>query len=162
MTRFQLPAISLAPPTEPDRRQALRVLSMVAELHKAGYQRLRIAGGMSPSGIHWRCHITHIDNVQPNGWEPINWSQDVINYSSAEKNNYFGWIDARNKNARQLAQMFIERFSEVSRLGLGTDYEYAGWFIAVLGRAENGEFPVFFSDSDRSNVRCPEPPRIRR
>jgi hypothetical protein len=34
------------------------VVEMVHELHKAGYQLLRISPGLSPSGIHWRCPIT--------------------------------------------------------------------------------------------------------
>ncbi len=50
---------------------ALRFLQMVGELHKLGYDRIRIAAGMSPSGIHWRCSITHSQNVQEDGWEPI-------------------------------------------------------------------------------------------
>jgi hypothetical protein len=52
---------------EPDpdavRRHSQRVLSMVAELHKLGYQRLRIAPGMSPSGAYWRCLITPVTNI---------------------------------------------------------------------------------------------------
>jgi hypothetical protein len=30
---------------------------MVREFHRAGYERLRIAPAMSPSGCHWRCAI---------------------------------------------------------------------------------------------------------
>jgi len=162
MTNFQLPTVSLAPPSDPDRRRSLRVLSMVGELHKAGYQKLRVAAGMSPSGVHWRCHITHVNNVGANGWEPTNWFQGVINYSSADGNQFFGWTDAPDKNARELAQLFIERFEEVSQLGLGLDYEYAGWFTAVLGKAENGELPIFFSDSDEPSRNSIQPPMIRR
>src|SRR5438445_11614927 len=33
------------------------LLLMVAELHRRGYQQLRIAPYMSPSGMHWRCRF---------------------------------------------------------------------------------------------------------
>lgn len=48
---------------EAQQRRALRVLRIVHELHKQGYQLLRIAPGMSASGCHWRCAITPRSNV---------------------------------------------------------------------------------------------------
>jgi hypothetical protein len=42
---------------EPHIRRAVRVLAMVGELHKRGYQRLRVMPFMSPSGLYWRCWI---------------------------------------------------------------------------------------------------------
>jgi len=33
------------------------VLAMVAELHKRGYQRLRVMPFTSPNGLYWRCWI---------------------------------------------------------------------------------------------------------
>ena len=43
--------------SEFDIRRAVRVLSMVGELHKRGYQRLRVMPYMAPSGLAWRCTI---------------------------------------------------------------------------------------------------------
>jgi len=40
-----------------------KVLRMVTELHVRGYQRLRIAPGMAPSGCSWRCSITPATNI---------------------------------------------------------------------------------------------------
>jgi hypothetical protein len=154
--------VSITPPSDSTIRRAIRVLSMVGELHKAGYQQLRIAAGMSPSGIHWRCHITPAVNVQTNGWEPIDWNSGVANYSSSDGSSYFGWTDAPSKNARELAQLFLERFSDIARLGVGSDYEYAGWFVRVLGCAENGDLPIFFSDDDADRGKILPPPLIRR
>jgi len=39
------------------------VLRLVTELHVRGYQRVRIAPGMAPSGVHWRCAITPSANI---------------------------------------------------------------------------------------------------
>lgn len=138
--------ISLNPPIDPSMRRAGRLLMMLHELHKAGYQRLRIAAGMSPSGVHWRCHITTTDNVHLNGWEPVNWTEHVVSYSTGDTDCFFGWQDAAGKNARQLAQLFVERFPELAKRGAGQDRAYVGWFVVVLGNAENGRLPVFFAD----------------
>src|SRR5947209_7202446 len=35
-----------------------RLLVMVRELHGMGYERLRAVAGLSPSGCHWRLHVT--------------------------------------------------------------------------------------------------------
>lgn len=56
-----LPAASggpIARSSDPHLRRAQRVLAMVHELHKRGYQRLRIVPGMNSSGSAWRCFIT--------------------------------------------------------------------------------------------------------
>jgi hypothetical protein len=42
---------------EPHIRRAIRVLAMLGELHKRGYQLVRVKPFMSPSGAHWRCWI---------------------------------------------------------------------------------------------------------
>lgn len=152
--------ISLAPPTDPTIRRALRILAMVHELHKAGYQKLRIAPGVSPSGCYWRCHITPASNVQRNGWEPIDWERMIATYTTGQDDSYFDWKDAPGKNARQLAQMFVERFPEIAHQGRGTDRPYAGWYVEMLGAAENGALPEFFADYtlNLDPNRMPPPP----
>ncbi len=153
-------SIPAAQPEDAAHRNALRLLSMVAELHKAGYQRLRIAAGMSPSGFHWRCHIIPADNVRLNGWEPSSWDTVDANYSSADEDRYFGWEDAPGKTARDLARLFLERFPAIAMRGAGRDLTYAGWFVQILGAAENGQFPVFCADYsiDTAPADMPPPP----
>ncbi|GGG46532.1 hypothetical protein GCM10010964_37370 [Caldovatus sediminis] len=47
-----------APVQHPDPlRRSVRVLAMVGDLHKRGYQRVRVMPYMAPSGCHWRCEI---------------------------------------------------------------------------------------------------------
>lgn len=120
---------------------------MVHELHKLGYQRLRIAPGLSPSGMHWRCSITHVGNIQrSHGALLWDFSHDVAHYSTGQSNAYFGWEDARQDTARQLAAKFIDRFSTIARLGQGVDWAYAGWFVQMLGMAEHGELPMAYDN----------------
>ena len=127
--------------------QALKVLGLVHELHKRGYQRLRIAPGMSPSGCAWRCSITPRANVlKSHGASLRDWDGLSAHYSSSQENEYFNWSDAREDTAAELADKFVERFPEIARAGFGDDWPYAGWYVRMLGYAEQGWFPIAYSD----------------
>lgn len=163
---FEPLPISFTPSPDEHVRRATRVLTMVHELHKAGYQRLRIAPGMSPSGCHWRCIILPDGHVRDNGWEPKgeDWGgfeqRDLMAcYTTGQGSTYFGWTDAESDNARQLAAKFIERFPDLAWAGRGLDREYAGWLTWVLGKAEAGDLPVFYADHDVSVSPDLLPPR---
>jgi hypothetical protein len=83
-------------------------------------------------------------------------------------NCYFTWRDAKKDSATALAKKFKERFPEITELGWGRDWEYAGWYVEMLGFAERGIFPVAYGDyygaSDRylettnPKVHLPMPP----
>jgi hypothetical protein len=132
----------------PTLRRAQRVLLMVHELHKRGYQRVRIVPGMSPSGIHWRCAVTHIGNILTTHGAMATACNDdeCARYTSAQDNEYFGWEDAHQDTARQLATKFLERFPVIARKGQGVDWLYAGWYVQMLGLAERGIFPLAYAD----------------
>ncbi|MHB1517573.1 MAG: hypothetical protein ACYCVN_00715 [Acidimicrobiales bacterium] len=137
----------------PHQRRAQRVLSMVGELHKWGYQRLRAIPAMAPSGMYWRCMITPASNtLRTHGGHLANWDFDgrlVATYSSGgEGNEYFGWTDRKDADARVLADTFVERFPEICGASRGADWLYAGWFVEVLGIAEQGWFPYLYADYD--------------
>jgi hypothetical protein len=52
---------------------------MVGELHELGFQRLRVSPGMAPTGMHWRCTITSVDNIQPrHGALIVNWDDPYV------------------------------------------------------------------------------------
>jgi hypothetical protein len=143
---FEPSRVSTEPPANASLRRSIRLLSMIGELHKAGYQGLRIAAGMNAAGTHWRCHITHAANVGLNGWEPLDWENDIVSYSAGDDDQFFGWTDASGKSARQLALMFVQRFPALAKTGIGRDRMYVGWFQEMLGAAENGRLPIFFAD----------------
>lgn len=101
---------------DPAVHRAQRVLLMVHELHKLGYQKLRIAPGMSPSGCSWRCSITHVGNILPShGAMLSNWDEDVAPYTSGQQNAYFGWEDAAQDTARGAPLGSPEPWSASSR-----------------------------------------------
>ncbi len=142
-----------------DRTQPLagKLLAMVHELHKAGYQRLRIAPGMAPSGLHWRCAITVAANVGSNGWEPIDWDDLTVTYSTAEGGNYFGW-NGGDMAAEAMAQKFLATFPAICQASAGLDCPYTEWLATVVKAAEQGYLPVLFADYPLRPDELPPPP----
>jgi len=147
-----------------------RVLRMVLELHIRGYQRLRIAPGMSPSGCHWRCSITPATNISSrHGARMLSWDTLAAHYNSGQKRNYFGWDDASNASPSSLAELFIERFQEIAAAGRGSDWRYAGWYSEMLHLTYPDCFPIAYADwelptdclatnGESDSVRIPLPP----
>ena len=133
--------VALKPPSSAIMRRCVRVISMVHELHKAGYQRIRMLPFSSPSGFYWRAWITFSDNIADDGYNLIDHDLDdtrglTAKYTSAQDNEFFGWCDAKNASARKLAQLFIDRFPIIADRGRGVDWAYAGWLVDLLGHAE--------------------------
>ena len=129
------------------QRRAARVLRMVHELHKRGYQLLRICPGMAPSGLYWRCSVTVKANILTNhGAMSQEFDRHAVHYSTGDENHYFGWTDAGADTAWQLADKFELRFPELLELAKGRDWPYVGWFVEMLGLAEKGIFPIAYSD----------------
>lgn len=132
---------------QPEIRQAQRVLLMVHELQKAGFQLLRINPGLAPSGCYWRCSITSAAYLMKTKSESRNADEKLVaRYSTGMKNEYFGWEDAQKDDARQLAVKFIERFPVIVQESFGRDWEYVGWYVEMLGFAERGHLPIAFAD----------------
>ena len=132
--------------SDPLVRRSQRVLLMVHELHKLGYQRLRIVPGISPSGMHWRCSVTHVGNIQRMHGAMMCDFDDAAHYTTGQDNTYFGWEDAQKDAARKLASKFLDRFLTIAQLGQGADWPYAGWYVQMLGLAERGVLPVAYAD----------------
>ena len=147
--------ISLSPPTSLIDRRTGRLVAMVHELHKAGYQRLRVSPGMSPSGMHWRCSITCASDMEPDGFS--------IRHTSPASGLFAA--GAETWSARELAVHFLQAFPKLAEHGAGRDWAYAGWLIEMLGVVEQGQtgrYPIFFADDlidlDAQSVPRPPPP----
>ncbi|XWW47028.1 hypothetical protein JYG30_06160 [Fibrella sp. USSR17] len=138
---------SLKRPENEYVRYGIRVLAMVGELHKLGFQRLRIVPYISSSGMYWRCVITTVDRVLTSHGAMFiyQYSTDAL-YSMGMENKYFDWADAQNDSARELAAKFMQRFPELVERGRGDDWPYAGWYQYMLGTAERGALPYSFDN----------------
>lgn len=132
-----------------DYRIYRKVLRMVTELHIRGYQRLRIAPGISPSGGYWRCAITPVTNISDrHGARMISWDNLVARYTSGQERKYFDWKDAAHASPSRLADLFIKRFPEIAEAGFGSDWEYAGWYLEMLHLTYPSSFPIAYADWD--------------
>ena len=58
----------------------------------------------------------------------------------------FDWEDTKHDTARQLAVKFVDRFPDIIEKGEGIDWNYVGWYVQMLGLAEQGAFPIAYSD----------------
>lgn len=103
--------------------------------------------GLSPSGGYWRCNVTPISNIlRSHGAMALDFHRGSANYTSGTNNEYFGWVDAKEFTARELAQRFLVEFADIAEVSRGRDWEYAGWYTEMLGLAEQGELPVAYAD----------------
>jgi hypothetical protein len=156
--------------TPDDIRRGRKVLRMVAELHVRGYQRLRIAPGMAPSGCYWRCSVAPVLNVLvSHGARLADFDGMVAHYSSGMENRYFDWQDSPGMSPSWLADRFIERFPRIVAEGKGRDWLYAGWLVEILHLTYPDVLPIAYADWElpenammtvgaRSDIHVPLPP----
>ncbi|MES2833677.1 MAG: hypothetical protein V4707_03090 [Pseudomonadota bacterium] len=135
--------IRLKPPENPAFRRCARVVAMVNELHKVGYQKIRAIPQEAPNGSQWRCNITYAANVEPDGFTLKKYYVEdeghVAHYSTGQGADYFGWTDASSLSARELAVLFLKRYPLIMELGQGRDWLYAGWLTDFMGLMENAD-----------------------
>lgn len=129
----------------------LRLLGMVHELHKQGWQRVRAHLSIAPSNMSWRCCIypaSLLDKDNPN--PPCVQGPNELQafYSTAAERKYFGWQDCQKEDARGLAARFVQRFPTLLREGHGRDWPYVGWYSELLGHVEQGRVPTMSWDND--------------
>ncbi|HRF49775.1 MAG TPA: hypothetical protein PLC98_19250 [Anaerolineales bacterium] len=132
---------------------ALKLLRMVAELHRRGYQRLRIAAGIAPNGVDWRCALMPAKRVDPgHGAHEQVGNLMAARYSTAEDYHFFGWNDGGKMSVSEMADSFMRTFKTVCEHALGSDPVYANWFLAVVRAAEQGALPVAFGEDQLTQV----------
>ncbi len=146
------------------------VLRLVAELHLRGYQGLRIAPGMSPSGMNWRCSITPVTNISVNhGAKMVDWNGLAFHYTTSLRTHYFEDADMPYTTPSHLANLFVKRYPELVEAGKGSDWSYAGWYVEMLHLTYPNSFPIAYADwevpdgylmttGERTDIRIPMPP----
>ena len=127
------------------------VLDMVAVLHRRGYQHLRIVPGMSGSGFYWRCTFTPASNVEPNvEMQGIDQVRDhdhlTAHWTNANDADIFGTPGAQHMSPDELADLFAKTYPDIVNASRGPDWEYAGWYVEMLGIVDQNYFPIFYAD----------------
>jgi ADP-ribosyl-[dinitrogen reductase] hydrolase len=150
-----------------------RLLYMVRELHAMGYEQLRIAPNVAPSGLFWRLSICAASNTLPEHGAAMRDFHEGAHYSSGGMDRYFDWDDAADDSPSELALKFVERFPELAKAGKGDDPAYVRWYEDMLRVTEPDGLPYPLSDvpspDDRlgifygsMDIEIPLPPPFRK
>lgn len=112
----------------PDQMPHARLMGMVRELHRAGYQRLYLYSWPKPSGLHLRWHLF----TGPRHWMERPWREGWYG-SGADYifNPVMGWGDAPGETPEELAST-LAQFDPIGMAqALGRDEDHTAWFELV-------------------------------
>jgi hypothetical protein len=118
----------------------VRLIKMTVELHRRGYQRLRIC---PYEHMSWRVEFGPSSAFSPrNGaymrtrrFFHADGTSENATYSGADGFRYFDWDDAQHYDAEKLAGVFVSRFPIICTASEGRDWEYVGWLSELSGYA---------------------------
>lgn len=112
----------------PDRMPQARLMAMMRELHRAGYERMYLYSWPKPSGLHWRWHIfTGPRNWMQRPWRE-GWYGSGADYSA---NPVMGWGDAPGASTQELSSALAMADPQGLAQALGRDEDHAVWFETV-------------------------------
>lgn len=111
-----------------------KLLFIIEELHKRGYENLKAIPSLSPSGTGWRLELFSADwsqRIPANNWLYSNFriEEQEIKLSIPE-----------------LARLFEEEHFEFLQLCKGENKKYTAWFSSMLIQLDREELPYAFSD----------------
>ncbi len=113
-----------------------KILYVAGNLHKKGYQNLRIVPSLSPSGLSWRCSFVTYKEGRIVNVYASNWIQgfDKINDKEIEL------------NIEELTNLFIEKENDFLQNCKGKNEEYVKWFERVLQNLKEEELPYAYAE----------------
>jgi len=127
----------------------LKVILAIDELHRRGYELLRLAPGMSPSGCYWRCSIAPKSNISAENGAMLADFDGIAAHGSIGgdgKGGYDGIEISQYSTPSELADALVERFPDVMKSSRGSDPEYVEWYKKLLTYADRGMMPVAYAD----------------
>ena len=134
----------------------IKFFKTIEELHKRGYEQIRICPSISPNGCSWRC-ITTIKKLTASKCGAVfageGWTDLAINTS----NGIFRSVNREGKHEEwpmedipicELADRFIDSFPTLAKAGKGYDPEYAKWFHQARKECERGHILYAFAEME--------------
>jgi len=111
-----------------------KLLFMVRELHKLGFEKLRIVPSISPSGLCWRCEfISDVDRIVVSNWI------DQLNGSDNQEIKF---------TPQELAELFTNKRFDFLETCKGANKQYVDWYSQMLDTLNEGELPYAIDGSD--------------
>lgn len=134
----------------------IKFFKTIEELHKRGYELIRICPSISPNGCSWRC-ITTIKKLTATKCGAVfageGWTDLAINtsngkfWSSNREGKHEEWT-MEDLPVKVLADRFIEEFPTLAKAGKGTDTEYTRWFHEARKECERGHILYAFAEME--------------
>lgn len=120
-----------------------RFIRTIEELHRMGYEKIRICPCTSPNGLAWRCTITTKENTSKRCGAML-----ADNYNEQEvfrSNGNFKW-DMMKMGPYDNALKFIKEYPQIAAKGRGVDHEYTSWFKKVVRECYHYNLPTTYED----------------
>jgi hypothetical protein len=112
-----------------------KILFVARDLHKRGYEKLRVVPSVSPSGLSWRCQYI-VSNGEKKSIVVSNWiSNFIINENEEIK-----------QSPQELADLFEKENAKFLTKCKGKNNEYVKWYSDMLDTLQEGELPYAFDD----------------
>lgn len=113
-----------------------KILFVASELHRRGYENLRVVPSVAPTGLAWRCMF-----VVPSGEK---------NISIPISNWIWGFMHDKNDeitlSIQELADLLEKENMDFLAKCRGENREYVEWFGNMLSKLQEGELPYAFAD----------------
>ena len=115
----------------------IRLIKMLVELHRRGYQLLRICPyeHMAWAVEFWPSRFFSPRNgayLMSGAYVDLQ-SHEETRHSAGSGFRYFGWSGVERYDAQHLAGEFVKRFPKTCAASQGRDWEYAGWLSELSG-----------------------------
>jgi len=120
---------------------ARKVLLMVEELHRMGYQELRIFPSLTNNMFPWICKIYPSSSSS-------SLDKEWPCYSTSDEDKYFGWSSLHELTPQDMALLFLRTFPTHCKFGKRSDWAYAGWFQEMVRVTSPGHLPFVAEVND--------------
>lgn len=111
-----------------------KLLFMVRELHKLGFEKLRIVPSLSPSGLYWRCEfVSDTEKIVVSNWI------DELEGGNSQEIKF---------TPQELADLFVNKKFDFLEKCKGINKQYVEWYSEMLHTLKEGELPYAFDYSD--------------
>lgn len=144
-----------------------RLLLAVQELHKMGFEQLRIFPSLAPSGMYWRCSLVPKSCISDRHGAIADMERlhkllqlagsncQELRHSSGSQQFIFDWKDSGFDSPKELAHKCLKRSREVVFAGWGEDHQYVRWYEDMLRMTSPGGVVFAIADWDLPADRLP-------
>ena len=120
-----------------------RFIRTIEELHRMGYEKIRICPCTSPNGMAWRCTITTKENTSKKCGAMLAGKYDED--ETVRSNGNFKW-NMMEMGPYDNALKFVKVYPQIAAKGRGEDNEYASWFKTVVRECYHYNLPTTYED----------------